>query len=273
MKINTAIVALVLGFALTLPAILPACASFTAVGVMYQADVTPGQHIENEIKLSIGTKDHPIDLTADILGLNQTLDGGYTMIKADQDHGLNTARPFLNVSPSQFHLDPGDSKKVLISGDVPLGIGDGSRYAMASIRGSSKGNGSIGVALVLNVPILLTISGSQLSKTAEIIELDASKPIYNNQKNATLTLKNTGNTHFRAIVKAVLKDNKGNVIANSTTIQPTLPPILPEKLRKFVLSLKSNRTIDPGNYALNVTACLEDGTVLAGKETMFDVGK
>jgi hypothetical protein len=273
MKMRSTIVALLLGFSLILPAIVPACASFTAAGVLYQADVTPGQHIEKEIKLSTGAEDQPMNLTAEIIGLGQNLDGGYTMIKADEDNGLYTARSFLNVSPSQFHLDPGGSNKVLISGDVPSDIGDGARYAIASIRGSPKGSGPVGVALVLNVPILLTVSGTNLSKTAEITGLDMSEPVHDNQKNATLMLKNTGNTHYKAMVEAILKDNEGNIISNSTTAQLALPPILPEKSRKFVISLKSNKMIEPGNYALNVTAYSDDGMVLAVKETKFDVGK
>jgi hypothetical protein len=271
MEIKTVVVALVLSFALILLAFMPACANLTLIGAKYEANITPGQHVENEIKLNLGAEDLPVDIMTDILGLGQSPNGVYTMIKADQDDGLYTARPFLNVSPSNFHLDPGETKKILISGDVPSDIGEGSRYAMASIRGISKGSGPVGVSLVLNVPILLTISDSQISQTAEISELNADAPVYKNQKNATLTMKNTGNTHYRASVNAIMKDDEGNIIANSTTTQPNLPPILPDESRKFALLLKSNTTIMPGIYSINATAYLEDGTILANDESQFNV--
>jgi hypothetical protein len=270
MIIKTVVVALVLSLALILLAVMPVCANLTLVGAKYEADIIPGQHIENEIELNLGAEDLPVDIMTEILGLGQSPNGVYTMIESDQGDELYTAQPFLNISPSNFHLNPGESKKMLISGDVPLDIGDGSRFAMASIRGISKGSGTVGVSVVLNVPILLNITGSKLSKTADIVSLDTSKPVNNNWKNATLTLKNTGNTNYVATVKAVMKDGEGNVIANSTTINPVLSPILPEKVREFALQLKSNQTIEPGNYALNATAYLEDGTVLASKETAFD---
>ena len=130
------------------------------VGAKYEANIIPGQHIEDEIELNLGAEDLPVDIMTEILGLGQSLNGVYTMIESDQDDGLYSAQPFLNISPSNFHLNPGESKKVLISGDVPLDIGDGSRYALASIRGISKGSGPVGLSLVLNVPILLNISGS-----------------------------------------------------------------------------------------------------------------
>ncbi len=271
MIFKSVVVAPALSLALILLAVMPACANLTLVGAKYEANVIPGQHIEDEIELNLGAEDLPVDIMTEILGLGQSPNGVYTMIESDQDDGLYSAKPFLNISPSNFHLNPGESKKMLISGDVPLDIGDGSRYALASIRGISKGSGPVGVSLVLNVPILLNITGSKLSKTADIVGLDTSKPVNNNWKNATLTLKNTGNTNYATIVKAVMKDGEGNVIANSTTINQVLPPILPGKLREYALQLKSNRTIEPGNYALNATAYLEDGTVLASKETAFDV--
>jgi hypothetical protein len=270
MKMKFWIVAFVLGFALTLPTIIPASAGLSVVGSIYQAEVIPGQHIEHEIKLHIGAEDLPMNLTTSILDLGQNLNGGYTMINADQKKGNFSAQAFLNVSPSKIHIDPGESKNLLISGDVPSNIGDGSRYAMASMRTEPKGSGSVSVALVVNIPILLTISGSQFSRTAEISELDTTN-LVNNIENATLTLKNTGNTDFHAMVKAVMKDIHGNPIANSTITQPTLPPILPEKLRKFDLSLKSSKKIEPGNYSLSVTAYLDDGTVLTSKEITLNV--
>ena len=271
MIIKTAVVALVSSLALILLAVMPACANLTLVGAKYEANIIPGQHIEDEIELNLGAEDLPVDIMTEILGLDQSPNGVYTMMISDPDDGLYSARPFLNISPSNFHLNPGESKKMLISGDVPLDIGDGLRYAMASIRGVSAESGPVGVSLVLNVPILLTISDSKLSKTADIEDLDTSKPVNDNWMNATLTLKNTGNINYMAMVKAFMKDSEGDVIANSTTMHPLLPPILPGKSREFAIQLKSNRTIEPGNYALNVAAYLEDGTVLASKATTFDV--
>ena len=140
---------------------------------------------------------------------------------------------------------------------------------MVKVLGMPGKNMTIGIALAINGPVLLTISGSKVDLSGEITNLNTSDPFSNNQKNISLVLKNTGNIHYKALVQATLKDEKGEILANSTS-PLSFSSLIPTHSTQFNLVLRSNTTLDSGNYSICATAMLEDGTILATKEASLD---
>ena len=98
---------------------------FSVSGAIFEAEVAPGQSISHNMTVSIDESDPPMNLLAEVVGFGQTLDGGNIELSPMADTSPCSARSFLSVDPTSFHLDPGESQNVLLDGIVPFDIGSG----------------------------------------------------------------------------------------------------------------------------------------------------
>lgn len=239
-------------------------------GAICTAEVVPGQHFTHNMTVDIGGSDPPQKIMAEVLGFGQTVTGSYMDLEADSDTSPYTARNFLKVTPASAQLEPGVSQVFMLEGEIPEDVGAGGRYAFVNIHGipsHEEGAGSISMVAAIGVPVLLTISGTELVKTCEITALS----ILGTQNiGVSVIFKNTGNYHYKALAEAVLKDEDGTIHANASTPH-TGTSILPTCSRLFKLSLSPDSELQSGTYYVNATVSLEDGTILASKETAFDV--
>jgi hypothetical protein len=179
------------------------------------------------------------------------------------------------VYPSQFHLEPGATQVIKVEGDIPNNVGSGGRYAIISIRSNpvskmTAGQSVVGFSLGLDVPVLFTISGTDLVKKGEITNLSVEEPISGEQENVSLLFRNTGNYHYSGFAKAELTDTNGTQLSNATT-PVTISSLFPTFSRLFRLSLVPSSRLRPGTYQINATVNLEDGTILATKKTSFQI--
>lgn len=122
----------------------------------------------------------------------------------------------------------------------------------------------------MDVLVLLKITGTELLKTGEITSLELQKPVTAEHQNVSLIFKNTGNYHYKARAKAVLMDDKGEIIANAST-PLSFSSILPTMLREFKIPLIPGRKLSLGKYSINASVSLGDETVLATKEIDFKI--
>lgn len=247
-----------------------ASAGFAVSGAIFEANVTPGQHIIHKIVVNTDTSDLPMDFAAEMIGFGRSLDGANAEIRPELDISPYTARPFLNVSPASFHLEPGDSQEVVLEGDIPLNVGEGGRYALVNIRSLPIGKGNVGMAVAVDVPVRLTIMNTRLIKTGEIMNLSIDKPISQQAQNVSLLFNNTGNYHYYAFAEAALMDEKGNILANAST-PLTVSSIIPMTSRLFKMELVPRQELRRSSYKINVAVRLEDGTKLATKEIGFKI--
>lgn len=250
--------------------LVPQASALGVEGVIFEAEASPGQHIIHEMTVSLKEDEAPLDLQVEVQDWGQALDG----INQKLEEGTKaaySAKGFLNVSPSSFHLLPGGSQKVMVGGDIPPDIGSGGRYALIGIiyslipeadEESSEGN--VGLAVAINALVRLTISGTELIKRGDITDLRIDEPISGRERNLSLIFKNTGNYHFKAAAKASLKDSEGAVLAEASS--PLSSSIIPDASRLFEISLKPKKDIEPKNCRINATVVTEDGTLLAAKE-------
>ncbi|MCX6674344.1 MAG: hypothetical protein NTY37_11275 [Methanothrix sp.] len=267
MKFNLTIAACLVSVIIFLA--LPLSSALGVNGATLVASVTLGETIHHEMLVSLGKSDAPMDLVVDLTGMNQTLSGTYLSVKKDDDVGSYSARSFLNVSPTSFHLDPGGSQKVILVGIVPEKIGDGGRYALVTFKSAPLGNKSVGVLAEIQVPVALTVSGSKLVKTGDITSLKVDEPTLAKEQNLTLIFKNTGNIHYKTVAEAVLKDKDGKILANATSRSGSSINPSSSRLAKFELIPSS--VLKPGVYEVSAQVKLEDSTVLATKEVEFEI--
>ena len=267
MKFNLSIAACLVSLVIFLA--LPLSSALGVNGATLVASVTTGETIHHEMLVTLGKSDTSMDLVVDLAGMNQTLSGTYLSVKKEDDVGPYSARPFLNVSPTSFHLDSGGSQKVILEGIVPEKVGDGGRYALVTFKSAPLGNKSVGVLTEIQVPVALTISGSKLAKTGEITSLKVDEPTLAKEQNLTLVFKNTGNIHYRTVAEAVLKDKDGKILANATSRSGS--SINPSSSRLAKLMLIPSSVLKSGVYEVSAQVKLDDGTVLATKEVKFEI--
>ena len=250
------------------------------VGALIANNVAPGESFSNEIGISLDSDANPADYAVEVKGLGESLHGDFKMLDENQDNEYS-ARPFITVSPTSFHLVPNTTQKIKVEGIVPNDIGSGGRYALISIgpdlqkvkaeNDKTSSGGEIGVSMGANIPVIITIEGTDPIKTGEITEIKLNTPISAKQQNVSLIFKNTGNYHYKALAKAEIKDpNNGNSFASAST-EPTFTSIIPPFSRTFNLTIIPPDSLKPGTYELNSTVSLADGTILATKETSFEI--
>lgn len=249
--------------------LVPQASALGVEGVIFEAEASPGQHVSHEMTVSLKEDEAPLDLQVEVQDWGQALDGINQKLE-EGTPAAYSAKGFLNVSPSSFHLLPGGAQKVMVEGDIPSDVGSGGRYALIGIYSlipeadeeSSEGN--VGLAVAINALVRLTISGTELIKRGEITDLKIDKPVSGRERNLSLIFKNTGNYHFKAVAKASLKDNEGDVLAEATT--PPSSNIIPDASRLFEISLKPERDFEPKNCRINAIVETEEGALLAAKE-------
>ncbi len=245
-------------------------AGLGVTGAIFEATVAPGEHISHKMIVNTEASDQPMDFVAEVVGFGRSLDGTTVEIDPELDTSLYTARPFLNVTPARFHLEPAGSREVILEGDVPTDVGEGGIYALVNIRSLPVGESNVGVVVAVDVPVRLTIANTKVLKTGEITSLSIDKPISAKEQNVALIFNNTGNYHYDALAEAVLRDAKGNVLANAST-PLTFASIIPTTSRLFEIKLTPGNELLPGGYNIISTVRLEDGTVLATKGIDFKI--
>jgi hypothetical protein len=244
-------------------------------GVIFNPEVNAGEHVSHEITVSQKSTENATDLTIDLYDWNQTIDGSNIVGEEGSVKTPYSAKSFLNVTPSSLHLEPGSTKKILVEGDIPADTSPGGRYAIVSIMDSpklaGKGEGTAGLVSVVvgyKALIMIMVRGDLL-QTAEITDLSVEKPISPKQQNVTLTLKNTGNFHYKPDIELAIKDKNGNTLANDTLV--TNSSIIPPFSHNFRLSLKPENGLEPGKYLISANVSLKDGTKIASKEMEIEI--
>ncbi len=252
----------------------PASFGLGVEGVIFEAEAAPGQHVGHEMTVSLKENEAPMDLQVDVTDWEQSLDGSNREM-SEGTSACSSAKGFLKASPSRFHLGPGESQKILVEGDVPEDVGAGGRYALISIHsllpdaGDDSSEGMVGVAVAINSLVRLTISGSELLQTGEIVNLSVEGPSSAQSQNISLVFKNTGNYHYKALAEATLKDAEGSVLASS--VSDLSSNIIPCASRIFRVSLLPEKDLLPGTYRIAVAVKQEDGGILATEEKKISV--
>jgi P pilus assembly chaperone PapD len=243
-------------------------ATLTTANSVIKIEAAPGEHFSQNLTVSLSTDEKsPINTIVKVRDWGQSLNGANGAINSP-DIEPYSAKEFLSVSPINFTIKPGESQQVKIEGDMPAG--DGGRYAMVSVDTlPMQKKGGIGLSFEMNVPVLLTIKGSNISKTGQIENLTLLEPVLSKQQNITILFKNTGNCLYDLDAVISAKDEEGNILA--VTSPRIVGGIIPTAIREIKASLNPESELRPGNYTVRAEVALKDGTVLATKEIKFEI--
>ena len=248
-----------------------ASAGLTVDNALILATVTPGQTLTQKITVNLGSADTATNITVQVTGVAQTLNGGYVLLDASQDTGTYSARTFVSIDKDSFPLTPGGSQDITATIQVPQNVGNGGRYAMINIV-TAPATGSSGMSMreAVNVPVYLTVKGSQIIDTGKITQVGTGDIVSGQPVNLFVNFQNTGNCHFKVQGTLAIKDPNGQVLSN-ITMPLTTSSLVPGMSRQLQASFTPNGNLIPGNYSIDAQVTLSDGTLLDKGSGSFTV--
>jgi hypothetical protein len=211
-----------------------------------------------------------MDILVDVDGLGQTPDGAVQALAAADDTSQYSARSFITVDNSSFHLDPGGSEQVNATITIPADAGDGGRYAVIYIHNQPVGSGQVGIVSAINVPVYLTIQGSQLTQTGKITSLPTTQVLSGQPVDISTEFQNTGDIDYKIMGQVIIHDSNGNVVDTITT-PVTSSAVIPGVTRQLDATFIPNGNLPLGTYSVQSEVMLQDGTVLDQSTGAFQV--
>ncbi len=230
-------------------------------------EVIPGQKYTQGIALSAG--DQATDVLIEVLGYKQEADSGVIPLAASEDCQPFSARTFMTPQLTSVHLEASEVKRVDLNVSVPDDVGDGGRYAILRISTGPEGNGTVGVASAIVLPFRFTVKGTQMVHTGKIVALRVAPPSDNKPVEAIIDYQNTGNHHYEVTAKVRIMGADGSLVSTSTLT--TSSPV-PDGVTRISAPL-TGLSLQPGSYAAEVTASLQDGVLLDKSSSTFEVTK
>jgi hypothetical protein len=251
---------------LVLLTIAPA-SGITVSGIALVTDVSPGEQIIFNMTADAGDVSEPVDVEAHVIAFTHDLECNRVRIP-DNETSPYTARDFLKVTPERATIEPGEKVVFTLEGIVPEDVGDGGRYALVGISTVPSGDETVGFSSGVDVPVFLTIAGSEIIETGEIIGLNLSEGDDGGLV-AEILFEHTGNHHYKASVEIVLKDHEGNIVEE--VAYPSRCSLLPSTKRGCAIQIGSEADLVPGTYTVEVSVIEQDGTMLDTKEATIEV--
>jgi hypothetical protein len=257
-------------FAMSLMLIMLTIAPASAIkvtAIILVKNVSPGEDISHKMTVDIGEANETVDVVAQLYGCGMALDGSRIQLPPEEDTSIYSARGFLKLTSEKVTVDPGAKKDIVLEGSVPHDVGAGGRYALVNIATVPTCDARIGVSSAVEVPIFLTINGSDLIETGIVKDINVSDG--DEGLLVGVMFENTGNHHYKANAKAVLKDGEGTIIAESSV--PSENSLIPTYTRLFAIKLDKAIDLSPGTYTIEASVVKEDGTILDSKETELEI--
>jgi hypothetical protein len=249
----------------------PVLASPTLSVSQAKVDITvsQGEYIHTMV-VSISKDNPPTDISIEINGLAQQLDGVIQSISTPKDISPYSGSQLINLNTETSHLEPGESKEVTARIKIPADIGDGGRYAIIRIYTSPQGNGKMNAVSAIAVPVFITIKDSNLTHTAKISNVATSSISSGKPVEILTTFQNTGNHHFKVKGEVTITDSTGKIL---DTLYESLTPssIIPTMSRQLKTTFIPQGELPLGTYSLKSKIMLEDGTILDEATGSFEV--
>ena len=224
----------------------------------------------HKMTVAIRQSDPAADVRIDVMGWGQSLDGVASELRAPDDTSPYSAREYITIEPQSFHLEPGDSREVSATIDVPQDSDAGGRYAIINVHTLPTGEGQIGVSSAINGLVLLTVKDSQLVHQCGITELATSEAVSGQPVDIFTTLQNTGNHHFKVRGDVRVADGNGETL-DIIHIPLTPSSVIPTMSRQLKASFIPQGELPLGVYSVKSVVMLEDGTVLDEAVGSFEV--
>ena len=204
------------------------------------------------------------------MGFGQSTNSIFMPINPVNDTNPYSARTFISLDNTTFHLNPGTSQTITATISLPKNVGSGGRYALIYVHGlPAQGQAAMMTAII--APVVITISGTTPTVTGSITGVDVGSTIVGQPIVVTTTFKNTGNYYGRQFVNEVtLTDGNKNILANVSS-QPLPNSIIPGNTVQYTVT-PDVKDLQVGTYTVDSKVLNENSQVLDDKTTTFTVG-
>lgn len=179
-----------------------------------------------------------------------------------------SAADWVDVSSSEFSLDPGESRKIQFSVSVPRDV-EGTHWGAIYVKSEPVAQDREGTTIVaikrFAIKVYVTPPGTDVQKAyvTNFSAITRSIPKFN------LTLTNEGNVELVVSGEVRLRDEKGEVV---DTINVKSFKLLPGYKRNLIIKGKESTNLSPGKY--NALAVLDyGGEDKIGKSISFEVNE
>jgi len=257
---------------LNVPEARPVSAGLWISGCSLTAEASPGVTITHNFSVGTRDTDPPMDIQIDVSGMGQSLNGICQAVDYSKDTNPFSARQFITLDKSAFHLEPGDSQRVTASIHIPKDIGAGGRYAVISVYSNPAGEGPVNIISAIDIPIYLTLKKAELIHTGEVTEINVSKPTDGQSMHISTTLQNTGNHHFKAKGELIISDAGGQIV-DIVHLAPTTSAVIPTMSKSIDAIFIPRNQLPSGTYSVKAMLMLEDGTAIDTAGTTFAIEK
>jgi hypothetical protein len=250
----------------------PVGAKLTVTGVTLVADAIPGSTFTHRITANIGSADSPTQVVATIRGLGQAADGSFYQLTTSEDASAYSATQFLTLDRASAAINPGELAEFTANVAIPASVGDGGRYGLINLATGSGDTGAVIVSSAINIPVLLTIAGSELVHTGTIDRVSVDNPIASQPIHIETLFTNKGNHHYRITNEVSILDHAGTVL-DTAHLDMTGNSLIPTATRRLEVIAVPENPIEPGSYSVKSKVALEDGTILDERMSQFDVSE
>jgi P pilus assembly chaperone PapD len=208
--------------------------------------------------------DTAMDLRVEIRGYGQSLFGVTQGL--DNDTNPFTIASHVQASPTEFSLEPGQSRDVDVTVDVPEDS-NGGKYATVFIYSVPPVAQSMSVSMAVAVGLRLAVMPSHLSRNGRIDsiipgQIESAEPI-----GVAVIMRNTGNVHYSVKCRITVKDEAGATVFASGTVDSH--PILPSYSQQLQFNWTPSTELPPATYSIEAEATLEDGTPVDSTSSTF----
>jgi heme exporter protein D len=258
---KTATASLIAAFTLIIILAIPASAGLLVTNAKIQESVSPGQTNTYVMKVTANSSE-AMDITVEVRGLGNYITGPIDPLTPENDLSPYTARTFITATPTSFHLEPWQSQDVTVTVNVPTEVGDGGRYAAIFIYTAPSGDGPIGVSAAVGAQVMLTIEGSNIILAGDITSIDIPEAVSEQLFEATVTLQNTGNYHYKLDCSGTVWNEDRSQMVGVSWPTDSIYNFIPTFTREIVVPLNISQELTPGTYFLDIEAYTEDGILL-----------
>lgn len=252
-----------------MPQSVYADSGLTVNNALILGEVNPGNNYTHSINVKLGTSAEATGIAIQIGGIGQTLRDQYQLLQASEDKSSYSAREYIKSDIANFYLEPGDSREVKFTLDIPKDVGVGGRYALIKVTTIPGEGETVGVITVVNIPVYLTISKTKLIHTGKIDAVSAEEAVTGKPVYILTTIENTGNHHYKVKGEVEIADSNGKLL--DTVYVSLTSSIIPTMSRQLKATFIPKNELSLGIYNIKSKVTLEDGTLLDEATGTFEV--
>ncbi len=240
----------------------------TISGVLVATEVKPGGIVNHRVVVANEEAASTAQIAVVVASVAQGVDGTFVP-SSDPGYPFSAAQ-YISIEKTAFKLGPGQTRELNVTIQIPRTIGNGGRYAILSVKCFNDTNAQYSITPAVNIPVLLTIAGSEIVNEGEINNLSIVEPVEGKPIEITLGFKNTGNHHYKIWGKTTISDSSDRIL-DTIFVNTSGNSILPLMTRHLKMTFVPSAPLLAGRYLIKSSVLLEDGTVLVEANGVFDI--